>query len=273
MEQDNFDLIEKYVSGAMNTAEAESFKAILQTDKALAKEVDFYKQVATVAMWKGALEEADADLIKEEEKVPLAIQTTKETAKVAPIQPKAKVRQLGIRRLLSYAASVGILLIAAGAWFANTTYSNAALMDLKDNKLALSASAVRGINEVAGPFAPGLKALNEKDFTSAIIFFETINIGSDHYAEARLYLSYLTFQQKQYEQTLIHTHLVNGTGNIEQQQKAEWLQLQALLALDQTDASFDQLVEKIASDEQHLFQKEAIKLRTSINSIWHKVAF
>ena len=274
MEQDNFDLIEKYVNGAMNTAEATSFEAIMKTDKVLAQEVDFYKQVATVAMWKGALEEADADLLKEEEEeIPLATQSTEATAKLVPIQPKTNVRRLGIRRLLSYAASVSILLIAAGAWFANTNYSSAALMELKDNKLALSASAVRGINGQTDTFAPGLKALKEKDFASATTFFETIETNSDRYAEARLYLSYLRYQQKQYEQTISNTRLVMISGNLVQQQKAEWLELQALLALDRTDASFDQLVEKVATDEQHLFQKEAIKLRASIKSIWHKITF
>ena len=108
---------------------------------------------------------------------------------------------------------------------------------------------------------------------TATTFFETVAKDNNRYAEARLYLSYLTYHQKQYEQTLINTRLVSDIGNIAQQQKAEWLQLQAMLALDRTDASFDQLVEKIATDEQHLFQKEAIKLRTGINSIWHKVTF
>jgi len=142
---------------------------------------------------------------------------------------------------------------------------------LQDNKLGLSTTTVRGDAEDA--FAQGLLAMKEENFTQATNFFEGITPTSEQYTEAQLYLSYIAYQQKNYAAAIDKATIVRSSDDLVQRQKAEWLQIQAMLANRQTDQNFQNLLVKIATENRHLFQKEAIQLQKDMNSIWRKIIF
>lgn len=265
----NYSEIEKYAKNEMTEKELQSFQEALKTDEELLAEVDFYKQIAEVASLKGLFEEAEEELHQESEKV------TQKKDNVVSIRPEAKVRRLGIRKILSYAASVGLLVVAFGAFFANNNYSNSALASLEDTKLGLSTDSGNrsGAGENKDVFSLGLKALADKDLTGGAAFFESVPNSSEEYTEARLYLAYINHQQQNFTAATNNAKIVASTGNLVQKQKAQWLQIQSMLAAEVTNDSFKILLNEVATENKHLFQKEAIQLQQDINSIWRKFVF
>jgi len=117
--------------------------------------------------------------------------------------------------------------------------------------------------------------LTNKQYGEAASFFESIPDTSQSYTQARLYLAYAQYELKAFDKTIINTNIVlNKSTNGLSKQKAEWLQLQAMLASGDTDtAAFDQLLDRIAANEKHVVQKEAGELQKSMNSFWRGLVF
>lgn len=170
-----------------------------------------------------------------------------------------------------------LVLLGVGLFFANQQFSNAALAHLRPDKLGLDASDVaRNVGDViTDPFAQGAEAIKNKDFKKAVSFFETVTKDSPTYTQACLLLAYAQFELKNYARAIANTKIViNQSTNRLSTQKAEWLQLQAMLANDETATpAFDALLDKIAQDEKHLVQKEAGSLKQSMNSFWRGLVF
>lgn len=169
------------------------------------------------------------------------------------------------------------IILATLIWFAYSNYSNAALGDLSPNKMGFDGKdIVRSIgDEVKDPFAKGAIALTNKDYTAAATFFESIPDTSSSYTQARLYLAYSQYELKAFDKTIANTKIVIGqSAKASSKQKAEWLQLQAMLASGDTDdAEFDQLLDRIAANEKHTVHKEAGALKQSMNSFWRGLVF
>lgn len=170
-----------------------------------------------------------------------------------------------------------LVLLAIGFFFANQQFSNSALANLRPDKLGLDASDIaRNVgDDITDPFAQGTEAIKNKDFKKAVSFFENVTKDSPTYTQACLLLAYAQFELKNYASAIAHTKIVsNQSSNRLSIQKAEWLQLQAMLANDETDSpAFDALLDKIAQDDKHLVQKEAGNLKQSMNSFWRGLVF
>lgn len=170
-----------------------------------------------------------------------------------------------------------LLLLGIGLFFANNQFSNAALVNLCIDKLALDASDVtKNVkDDIIDPFVQGAVAIKNKDFKKAISFFETVTKDSPTYIQACLLLAYAQFELKNYAATIAHTNIaINQSTHLLSIQKAEWLQLQAMLANGEGDTpSFDELLAKIAQNKKHLVQKEAGILKQSMNSFWRGLVF
>lgn len=169
------------------------------------------------------------------------------------------------------------LVLATLFWFAYGNFSNAALSNLSPNKMGFEGKdIVRTIgDEVVDPFAKGAIALTNKSYKEAATFFESIPDTSSTYTQARLYLAYAQYELKEYTNTIANAKIVvNQSSNTLSKQKAEWLQLQAMLGKGDTDnVAFDQLLDQVAANEKHVVQKEAGELQTSMNSFWRGLVF
>lgn len=179
---------------------------------------------------------------------------------------------------LPFVLSLGLLLVLVTlVWFAYSNYSNNALGNLSPNKMGFEGEdIVRTIgDEVADPFAKGAIALTNKSYKEAATFFESIPDTSATYTQARLYLAYAQYELKEYTNTIANAKIVaSQSNNALSQQKAEWLQLQAMLGKGDTEgAVFDQLLDRIAANDKHVVQKEAGELQESMNSFWRGLVF
>ncbi|MEL6941839.1 MAG: hypothetical protein AAFO82_04165 [Bacteroidota bacterium] len=187
--EDKYNIAD-YVKGRMNLEDKANLEEALQADKTLAQEVDFYKEMQAFADLKNKMDAFDVELQQE--------------TKVVEMKPQAKVRKLNIRRSISLAASFLVLLVAGGLWFSNANYSNQALSNKNIDRLdwLTTSTSRQGDNEIIDPFETGINALQAKDYTTAIDFFEGIPKSDATWSQARLHLAYAQYQSTNFEAAL-----------------------------------------------------------------------
>ncbi len=246
--------IVQYIRHELTNQEKANFEQNLQEDADFKEEVDFYKDLSKVVNWKGAMEEAQEELLEQQ-------------------HTPARVRTLGIRRLLSFAASFLVLLTCGTLWFANTNYSDVALANLNEDKLNLYTSGtIRAVeNQTTPALQEGITALEEHRYTDAMQFFDAIQTENPVYFSAQLSSAYAAYKAEDYniaEQTA--TRIAQQTQDRLVQQKAEWLIVQSKLANQAQDESLSMLLQKIAKDDVHLFQEEAKALESNRNNFWRR---
>lgn len=169
-----------------------------------------------------------------------------------------------------------LLAVAFLFWFANNKFSNNALSQVFPEKLGLDTSDTsRGGENSEDPFDIGTKALVDKDYKKASEFFDRIPVDDETYTKARLYLAYSQYESEHYKEAVKNaTIVIEKASSTLLKQKAEWIQLQAMLADGDTDdATFDKLLDKIAANEKHIVQNEAVELKESMNSFWRGLVF
>lgn len=243
-----------YLRGELRNQEKAAFEQDLQKDTSFKQEVEFYQDLSKVVNWKGAMEEAQEELSGQQ-------------------HTPAKVRTLGMRRLLSYAASFLVLLTCGTLWFANTNYSDTALANLNESKLNLyNSSNNRTVeNQQTQTRQEGITALEEHRYTDAIQFFDAIATENPSDFSAQLSSAYAAYKAGNYsiaEETA--AKMAKQTQDKLVQQKAEWLIVQSKLAYQGQDENLSTFLQKIVRDDTHLFQKEAKKLEIKRNSFWRK---
>lgn len=262
--EEQYDDFIKYVQGNLDKAGKEKVEAQVESNAQAQEDLSFLEDLAQVSAWKGMMEEAHEELEEAEE-----------SDKVIPITAKkqeAKVRSIGFRRILSYAASVSLLIMALGVWHANTNYSNGSLASSTELDL-LADTNLKSEGQVLDPFQQGIEALNRKDYAAAANFFGNIPTSSENYIAAKLYLAYTQFEQKNYPKAVSNAQLVATQSQTAlTRHRAEWLQVQALLANGQ-ETAYRPLLEKIINDPTHTFNKSAIALQEKIGSFWRVLTF
>jgi len=182
-------------------------------------------------------------------------------------EPKQTTTTL-VRNILAIAASLIIGLFT----FANLQFSNKNLTNIYLDKMGFyEKNIARSEDNIAkDPFLEGIAALQRQDFIKASSFFESVLKGDDKYTQARLYLAYANHKEASYNTSMQNAQIViDESPNLINKQKAEWIIIQNILATgDLENTEFKILLNKITSDNQHLFQQEAKKLDKSINSFW-----
>ena len=265
MDKDSSNLI-RYIQGKLNDAERKAFEKQLENTPELQEEVSFLKDLTEVSQFKGLMEEAHEELEVEEEQFTASPATPKE-AKVRAIFP--------LRRVLAYAAAIAILVVAAGFWYANQNYSDLGLASAQMERLGLQGQGLenyRSDTEIQDAFQKGLTALDTENYSGAIDFFNAISPAEDNYLPARLFLALAQFEEKQYVETIANTKIVaEQSQNAVTRQRAEWLQLKALL-VNGYQTAFAVLAKAISTDESHMFKNDAEALLQKTNSFWRRLA-
>ena len=256
--------IDNYVKDKMSPEEVADFELLMAADKDLQEEVSFRQSIKQVLKMKRQITQAHKN---HAQKASLNVAATS--------TQEATVRTLGVRRLLSYAAGVCMLLIAGSLGYADSNFSNAAIGELSPHKLELNGkSSFKGATATAEDvFDIGLTAIEKEEWTNANSFFQQFSDGQPHYDAAQLYLAYINYQQADYETSIQNAATVIQAGNMERQAKAEWLTIQSMLAIDQTGNNFQTLLQKIATQKGHPFKKEALRLQEELNSFWRGLVF
>ena len=131
----------------MNEEEHLAFEGRMKADPELAKEALFYRDVAGVMEMEGLVQHIDRELDEEGFFASLNLEEEEEdeeTESESKPQQQAVVRRLGVRRVLAYAATVSILIVVSGLWFANQNYTDGALAQVDESELSLNILIPRG---------------------------------------------------------------------------------------------------------------------------------
>lgn len=278
--KDFFTQIDAYLDEELSAEERTEFESALAQDVQLQEELNTHRleREAVLLMlqqdFKTKIKTWRAEESQESTSTTQA-EAPKE-AKVVDLQKKTPAKRVSLIRRLSIAASL-LLLIGFGASIWNgQNYSNSALAD-NYYMLADTGGDKGGTASVEADFQTGLTAfVNEKNYTRAIAAFEKIPTNSPQYIEAQYYLGHAFYLSKNYNEAAKKFEMVLSNDSLPaflNRNKIEWNQILALLAAGQTDATFEQKLNKIATDGQAPFKQKAQELQTEMNSIWRNFSF
>ncbi|MFK7981889.1 MAG: hypothetical protein AB8G86_18050 [Saprospiraceae bacterium] len=268
--KETYDLeIDKYITKKMDEADSAAFEKIMAVDDSLQDEVAFREGLIKAMKWKQQINIAHAEMVKKKAKSPLVIasqSTTKATSR--------PIRRIGFRKVFAYAASVSLLVLAGLSWFANNNFSDQQLADnYVSSIVSLDGGNLKGgDNNSKDPFEKGLYYLEQKDYTQAASFFETVPIQNEDYAKARLHLAFSQYHTSAFAAATQNANIViQESFDTIDKQKATWLVIQALLKQGKKDADFFLQLKGIAEDSTHIYQKAAKKLQKDLNNVWRKL--
>lgn len=265
--EDNYENLIKYIQGNMEEGAKKEMKEQFENDSELEKEASFLKDLAQVSEWKGMMEEAQDELDAEKNDRMVVLPSTR---------PKTKIKPIFFRKILAYAASVSILLAVLSTFYANNYYSNTSLASTNTERLGFDGvglNSFRTDTQVEDVFQKGLDAIESKDFAGAVSFFEAIPTDADNYLPAKLFLAFAQFEQKEYTTAATNAEIVAiNSQNAITRHRAEWLQVQALLANGQENI-YSPLLDKMATDTTHTFHKAALELKDKMSSFWRSMLF
>lgn len=270
--KETYDLeIDKYITKKMDLTASSAFEQLMATDPSLKEEVDFRKGLVKALKWKRQINIAHTKMMKDKATNPLVVasQSTAQTT-------STPIRRIGLSRLLAYAASVSLLVLAGLSWFANTNFSDQQLADsYASGIVSLDDSNLKGgDNTSTDPFEQGLYYLKQEEYAQAVSFFEKIPQQNEAYTKARLYLAFSQYHTNTFAAAIQNANIViQESFDTIDKQKATWLIVQAHLKQGKKDADFIQLLKSIADNPTHIHQKDAKKLQADLNNTWQKLVF
>lgn len=255
-----FDKIEKYVSNEMSVTEKAAFEQEVAANTELRQALELY-QLSNETVEIGVeddLREQFRQWSAEEKKE----QTNPREAKVVSFRT----------RFMAFAAAASVLLIVGffGWNFARQNYSDEALAAGFYHSPEMS--SFRNSDAQDADWEAGLKAFENGNYTEASAVFQREVTESPRYAEAQFLLGdcYLKLENPAAASTAFQT--VINSNDVRFREKAEWQLALSYLQAGNSDNEFQILLEKIASDSNHSFQRDAMALQSRLSSFWYKIA-
>jgi len=278
--ENKYEQIEQYAKGELKDDDLNSFEQEMQSDSELAAEADFYQNVADAIEDKKENERIDAILdninplleadffLKELEKRDTIY--TQPQAKVVGMSPRKRNSRL---RMYSIAASFLVIVVAGCLIFSNTSYSNQSLAGNSYSDPGLSAN-LKSDNAATSPLEQGTNAYYTGDYLLAIKSFVTIPQGSDFYLEAQYNLAHTYYQLEDHNKAIDRfQYIIANSQDSKMRESADWYLALVYLAADQKNEQFDQLMNKMLTEENHRYHNFAKNLEISLNSFWRKFIF
>ena len=191
-----------------------------------------------------------------------------DTAAAPMTARRVTMRPMWVR--LAAAASVALLLGWFSIQWADRNYSDEAIFAAQYE--APESSSFRAGVTIYNPLETGFKALENNDLPAAEAFFKSIPPEHERYAEAQYYLGHTASQLKHYDLAIAAFQASIQRNEAKFQEKAEWNLLLTYVAAGQTEnADFQALLNRIASDPNHAYQKKAEVLQGELGSFWRKL--
>lgn len=265
-EQDN--QIIAYLNNQLSAKDKTAFELVMQKDKTLADEVDLYSDLYEVHEQIG------------EETLVATIQSVNDAyfqkAAIENVAANEQGTSTGKSSLLKWGLSVAagfLLLLAVGSWWAHQNYSDESLAVNSFTNKQITSFVRSTNNAINDPFAEGLVALNNQDYTKATAFFSAFRAEATFYKEAQLYLALAQFKARDYKSAQANARIVMQTSS-QFVPKAKWLLMNALLANRETEGEFQQLLVELANDvDNPYYQKNAQILQRNLDVFWRKLIF
>lgn len=256
--EEKFDKIEAYLFGSMTPEERTEFEAAALSDIELQTEINLHE-----------LEHQAMQILEEQDlKAQFAAWKTEKVAateepKIVQLKPRRS-----LRRVLSIAASVLIVMgVGLNIWV-QTTYSNDGLGNAYRERTSLSDRNMGSTN----PLNPVLDLMAAQQYEAAITAIEALEQEEYRYVALKLKAeSYMQLEDFEAAIATYRTILSENPSQVDRMQ-AEYLLGLALLQNGESEAAKVTLA-TIAADETHTYQAEAQALLTQLDSFWRKLVW
>jgi TolA-binding protein len=227
--QDTYEKIEAYLSGDMTGAELKQFEKSLEDDKALASQVELFRNLDNAL--------ADEKALKLQRETLKLGETYFNKQEAAP----APVRRLSVyRRPLAIAASVA-LIVSLGVlfWTLNSgggSLTNEELYTAYYEPYSF-AETVRGDEEPQNTYEEALTAIKEGKYSAAIELLQThlTQQPSDMRATFALATTYLEADPPQWSEAASYYQAVIDDGNSLMVDRAKWYLALIYIKQDETE--------------------------------------
>lgn len=214
-DQDTHEKIEAYLNGDMTGEELRQFEQSLESDKALASQVELFRNL-DIAL-------ADEQALKLQKETLELGETYFNTQEAT----EAPVRRLSVyRRPLAIAASIA-LIVSLGVlfWMTNSggSLSNEELFAAYYEPYAFS-EGVRGDNDPENAYEKALSAIEREDYTAAIDLLQAhlTQQPSDMSATFALASTCLETDPPQWNEAAVYYQMVIEDGNSLMVDRAKW---------------------------------------------------
>lgn len=261
----NFDKIERYVFDQMTRAERQQFEEEIEQNVTLQQQVNLH------AIEKEAMRLLDREQLTanfaawDEEDQDVELEVEKTTAKVVPLKRRNSYKFLAI------AASFALLLSLGFVWWSQMNYSSEALAD---NYFPTTSTADRSSVEGDDSMMTILDYLENGEYDNAINEAETLK--NSVYREQAILLQAEAFHLKGDHENAINKYdaLLDQNDDFDSSnvEKAEWMKAVTLLRSNK-EMKARTLLNRIAENEEHSYQMEAVDLLKDLNSFWYKISW
>lgn len=254
--------VEQYAEGLLPDAERLAFEAELAANAELRQALDLYRLGQEVI-------EQGVEAQLRQQMQGWAKSDVDTSAETPPLTAKrVTMRPMWVR--LAAAASVALLLGWFSMQWASRDYSDEAIFAAQYE--APATSTFRAGTTIYNPLETGFKALENNDLQAAEDFFKSIPPDHERYAEAQYYLGHSAGQLGRYDVAIAAFQASIERREARFQEKAEWNLLLTYIAAGQTDrADFQNLLNRIADDPNHAYQKRAEALQGKLGSFLRKL--
>ncbi len=235
--QNNIDLIEKYLSFEMDDTERSDFESQLRQNEELQAEFQ-RRETAHQALDFLIAENLRAELRTME-------------------QQSTKVVSLASRRRRSFTLAIAAsVLVLIGAFFMFLPSKTSSPLQLAMDNYDTPAFTIRGSNEPTA-LSDGIAALEAQQYEDAIVQLEKVEVGSGHEIAAHYFLGHAYFLTEQYDQAENKFELAAAGQDLRYTEDAQWYGLLSCLA---TNKNCDAKLQDILTTSNHSYMEEAQEL-------------
>ncbi len=239
MDDKDQDRIERLLRGELSAEEESSLQADAKASDELAQELEFAQDLDKVvgAAGRASLKERLQQLEQSQE--------------------QKKALKVSWRRPLAIAASVLLLLGMAAVWYANTAYSNQALLTAYYETPNFSGTRSAGD---ASAWEQITAAFYGEDYASVVELMEA-NLTLKATEDGKQLLAHTYLQSDQIEAAL------EQVESLSEGPTKDWLQILTRLAAGQ-NSGVEKGLNKIIASSDHPYYQDAIALKRKISSVW-----
>ena len=271
MEDDIYDKISKYVEGKMSEKDKLDFELQITNDQEIAAKIQHYQNTVDAFEIIGLANEVEATL--EEEGFFNENDAFNEPDKPGIDITASNEQSLSWKRMMSIAAAILMLIISACLFYASRTHSDPALASSFFETPELSRS-LKDAGTEASQLDVGVAAYHAGKFEEAAEQFASFSADDDAYQQAQYNLAHTYYQQAKYSTAASVFQNLIGELSIEEtemREHAEWYLILTHLKMGETGQTFNTLMEKMLTNEDHLYHSFAKDLNKKLNSFWHSI--